>query len=122
MTTFEILILGVVVVCVFGFVAVCWKLTSAVVGLTENALRESGREKLDEDRLTAQLVAKMMASKESQEHLDHLHAQEAVNKWRMSEKTEQIKAASKHGQAQAVAEPGKPEPEGVGPGEADAYT
>ena len=100
---------------------VCWKLANAVTGLASSVLREGGKERLDQHRLTTQLVAKMVATREQQESLEHMHAQEAVNKFRMMENTEQIRAASKHGIAQKVATPPKREPDGVGPSEADAY-
>ncbi len=122
MTNFEVLVLCVVAVCVAGFVVVCWKLTNAVIALTKNTLRENGRERLDNDRLLMQFMEKVGADREQHERIADLHAQETFRKWKLSEHTEQIGEAAKHGVAQKIGNPpSRKEEVGVGPNETDGY-
>lgn len=121
MNALEVLVLCVALVCVAGFVVVCWKLANAVIELSQNASRESGRERLDTDRMIMQYIEKLGADRDQHERIADLHAQETFRKWKMSEGTEQIKEAAKHGVAQKVATPPKREPVGVGPNETDAF-
>ncbi len=121
MSTLEILILCVALCCVAGFVVVCWKLTNAIVSMSSSAARETGRERLDTDRMVMQFIEKLGATEASHERIADLHAQETYRKWKMSEQTDQIREAAKHGQAQKTAAPPSREVAGVGPNEVDAF-